>query len=157
LLFCDVFNFGLKPVEHLRKLTVYINGGYEDDVEPETLKERLAQLFQIVRKKDFELEITLLQVRIRLRQWDELFSILGPFCKDFEDTGAKVHLSWAHVEPPFFTRQFSHSIDEIFTQWYLGSNWKPDVIEWLERQDIPYGCDREYRIEDRENYGPEDY
>jgi hypothetical protein len=27
LLFCDVFNFGLKPVEHLRKLTVYIMGG----------------------------------------------------------------------------------------------------------------------------------
>jgi hypothetical protein len=36
LLFRDVFNFGLKPVKHLRKLTVCINGGDEDALEQET-------------------------------------------------------------------------------------------------------------------------
>jgi hypothetical protein len=157
LLFRDVFNLGLKSVEHIRKLTVYINGGYEDDVEPETLKERLAQLFQIIRKKDFELEITSPQLRVRLRQWDELFSILGPFCKDFEATGAKVYLSWAQVEPSHFTHQVSRSVDDIFRQSYPGSNWKPDVIEWLKKQDIPRGPDREYIVEDRKDYNPEDY
>jgi hypothetical protein len=82
---------------------------------------------------------------------------MDPFCKDFEATGAKVHLSWAQVEIPHFIHQVSRSIDDIFRQWYPGSNWKPDVIEWLKRQDILRGPNREYRIEDREDYNPEDY
>jgi hypothetical protein len=116
VLFLDVFKLGLKPVEYLRALTVHINGTCEDvvsDMESEELKDNLAQLFKIVRKKDFKLDFILQQTRIRLRQWGELLSMLVPFCREFEAAGPKVHLFWAYVDHVFRTKKVSRSIDDI--------------------------------------------
>jgi hypothetical protein len=155
VLFLDVFKLGLKPVEYLRALTVQINGTCKDgvdDMKLEEIKNNLAQLFQIVRKKDFKLEIILQQTHILLRQWNELFSILGPFSSEFEATGVKDHLSWAYVDQFFRTEKGLRSIDDVFRQWHPRLNCNPDIVAWLDRQAILSGGDRKYEIEDDEGH-----
>jgi hypothetical protein len=139
MLFEDVFNLGLKPAEFLRTLTVYLTlddiyGRVKGDIEPETLKKDIAQLHQVVRKKSFKLKIILQQTCIRLKQWDEAFSVLKPFCEEFEAAGAQVHVSWAHVKYGSREHLIIRSIDDIFRQWHLNSEWKSGVIDWLASQ-----------------------
>jgi hypothetical protein len=99
LVYEDVFNVGLDPATVLRAMTITLDldgltlPSSENEVLMEDIKCALVSLFEITKKKDFNLRIQLRQKRIRLNTWNGFFDVLRPILCAFDNAGARVNIS----------------------------------------------------------------
>jgi len=152
----DAFKLGVLPTEHLRVMDLHFTQEkFESHDTPNGIKEaemseQLTTLFDgISQKQGFKLRITIIQIEIRLKQWDGIFRILVPFYHAFRAEGADVRVSWGYQHMGFsnWLLDWECSIDDIVGAWTPELEWKGNVVRLLEGESRFGMSTRKYRDE----------
>ncbi|KAF2035168.1 hypothetical protein EK21DRAFT_107295 [Setomelanomma holmii] len=156
----DVFDVGLDPAAVLRHMNIelaiddYLVAAH-GSVDFDAIRPSLAALLDIEKKSGFKLKIDLLQVRIRLKVLDEYIKLLGPILHEFESQGANVEIWWMHHTFKDWRDCIGYrNITDVVRDPSI--DWRPRFIKRLDKNWEICDDNRDYRVENRPEYKPDD-
>lgn len=153
----DVFHVGLDPATVLREMNITfdmdsLNRRFNEGVDVKPIYESLASLLKVSKKKDFKLNITLEQKRIRLNLWDAYFVMLKPILHAFEVEGAQVRILWSYSwTEAFISRELNDLIKDS------SPGWKADMVRSIDSEEDIEHQHRHYLWENETSYDPDEF